>query len=220
MGNALMRELRTNFTAMISKQGAIMFLCLSIIMITSNGQNLFTYYMIFFGILTLGYTEVEVRDRVYISLLSSPCTRKDYVVAKFLGGIIWIIFLFVSGVLLNMLANKLIPMMCGPINMAGAKMISIYMLLLVELYYLLYFTLGIKFSRIAYYVIFFIMIIGSSTVASVFDNDDISSELLLKIVKIFSGDILLNNIILIVLAGLIITLFTCISMFIFEKKDL
>ncbi|MEG2917413.1 MAG: ABC-2 transporter permease [Clostridium sp.] len=220
MGNALMRELRTNFTAMISKQGAIMFLCLGMIMITSKGQNLFTYYMIFFGVLTLGYTEIEVRDRVYISLLSSPCTRKDYVVAKFLGGTIWIIFLFASGVLLNILAHRLIPTMCGHINMVGAKMISIYMVLLIELYYLLYFTLGIKFSRIAYYVIFFIMIIGSSTVASIFSNDDISSKVLQNIVKIFSSDVILDNVILIVLVGLIITLFTCISMFVFEKKDL
>ncbi|MEG1256181.1 ABC-2 transporter permease [Clostridium sp.] len=219
MRKALIRELRTNFSIIASKQGLLILMCLVIIMITSNGIDMFKYYMVFFGILGVGYTELESRDKVYISLLSSPCTRKDYVIAKFLSFTIWIIFLFVSGVLLNTLVHWVVPSICEPIDISSAKMMVTYVTLLLAIYYLVYFTLGIKFARICYYVIFMIMIVGTSIINNFFEYN-FTPEFLIDIMKIFTTNSILNNGILVALIGLIITLFTCISIFIFEKKDL
>ena len=220
MWKMALRDLRGIFNLYNNKNGLIMILIVIFFSITNKGNGLFSYFLLMGGVISIAFTEMEARDKVHISILSSSCKRSDYVLGKFLSTIIWILSITIIGFLLNNLIYMIYPAEYLRLPISIVKMSISYILIFVSLYYCVYFSLGIKFARVFYFVIFFVMI-GAFTISDILKGESLPNWLsnIERFLTLLQSNTITSNIILAILVIAILALIAAISVVIYEKKD-
>ncbi len=221
MWKMAMRDLRGVFNLYSNKSGLIMIVVVILFGVGNKGAGLFNYFLLMGGVISIAFTEMEARDKIHISILSSPCKRSDYVLGKFLFSIMWIIIVTVIGVLLNNLIYMIYPAEYLKLPPSVIKGTVSYILIFVALYYCVYFSLGIKFAKIFYFVIFFVIMAGTLTIGEYLKGEALPEWLssIERLLVIFQSNTLGSNIILSALVLGILALIATISVVIYEKKD-
>jgi len=220
MWKMALRDLRGIFNLYNNKNGLTMIVIVIFLGIVNKGEGLFNYFLLMGGIISIAFTEMEARDKVHISILSSSCKRSDYVLGKFLSTIIWIVSITIIGLLLNNLIYMIYPAEYLRLPISIAKMSISYILIFVSLYYCVYFSLGIKFARVFYFVIFFVMI-GAFTISDILKGESLPNWLsnIERFLALLQSNTITSNIILAILVIATLALIATISVVIYEKKD-
>lgn len=220
MWKMALRDLRGIFNLYNNKNGLIMIVIVIFFSIANKGEGLFNYFLLIAGVISIAFTEMEARDKVHISILSSPCKRSDYVLGKFLSTIIWILSITIIGFLLNNLIYMIYPAEYLRLPISIVKMSISYILIFVALYYCVYFSLGIKFARIFYFIIFFVMI-GAFTISDILKGKALPTWLsgIERFIALLQSNTITSNIILAILVIATLALIATISVVIYEKKD-
>lgn len=221
MWKMALRDLRGIFNLYNNKNGLIMIVIVIFLSIANKGEGLFNYFLLIAGIISIAFTEMEARDKVHISILSSPCKRSDYVLGKFLSTIIWIVSITIIGFLLNNLIYMIYPAEYLRLPISIIKMSISYILIFVSLYYCVYFSLGIKSARVFYFVIFFAIIVGTSAISEFLKGEPLPNWVsnIGRFLTLLQGNTITSNIILAILVLAILALIAAVSVIIYEKKD-
>jgi len=221
MWKMALRDLRGIFNLYNNKNGLIMIVIVIFLSIANKGEGLFNYFLLIAGIISIAFTEMEARDKVHISILSSPCKRSDYVLGKFLSTIIWILSITIIGFLLNNLIYMIYPAEYLKLPLSIVKMSISYILIFVALYYCVYFSLGIKFARISYFIIFFMVMVGTLNIGEFLKGEPLPIWLsgIERFLTLLQSNTITSNIILVTLVIAILALIAAISVVIYEKKD-
>ena len=220
MWKMINRELSTNISIYKNFRGLVIVLCAIIypFLIGSDNMSAFNYFIMLGGLTSVAFTEGESRDKVYISILSSPCKRSDYVFGKFLGNLIWIGILTVIGLILNGILNVMMPERCLPATLGQVKLVVSYMLIFTGIYYLLYFALGLKWAKIGYFVVFFAIMVGVVGMEDIIFGSN-SPHVIRQLYSFIDSADLLNNLILLIIVGALLGLFAYVSYIFYDKKD-
>lgn len=214
------RELNTNLSVYKNSRGLIiMMMAIMYPLVASSGDmSMFNYFIMLGGLTSVAFTEGELRDKVYMSILSAPCKRSDYVFGKFLGNLIWVGILTALGLVLNWIFNMLIPDRCLPANLVQVKLVVTYILIFTGIYYLLYFAAGLKWAKIGYFFVFFAIMVG------IVGMDDLvlganTPQLIKGVYSFMENTSVVNNLILVIMVGAFIGLLSYISLIFYDKKD-
>lgn len=204
-----------------NRNGLIMLAVVIFFGIANKGNGFFSYFLLIAGVINIAFTEMEGRDKVQVSILSSPCKRSDYVLGKFLSSIILIIIATIVGVIINNLIYMIYPSEYLNIPISVVKMSLSYILIFVSLYYCVYFSLGIKIARIFYFILFFILMTGTFIIGDITKGEAIPTWLsgIEQFLVLFQSNTIASNIILAILVLAILALIATISVVIYEKKD-
>ncbi|GAA0116001.1 ABC-2 transporter permease [Clostridium senegalense] len=214
MLNVIKRELKIQLLSLKGSQFIVLLISMAVIAMT-QGQDFINYLIMVLVIGGLGYTELESRDGVYKSTLSYPCTRKDYVLGKFIASILVAMIGCILAIVLNEVLLIAIPTKFIGVNIHSLKSILLYSLLIISMYYLAYFSLGIKAAKISYYVAFIVFMMGF-----MFINNIFKFKLEGNIVKLLSNTSIQFNIILVIAVLAITGILATLSVVIYEKRDL
>lgn len=218
MWKMINRELRFLMKNYKGFGGLVVVLC-AIFTPVINGGSVFAFFILFGGVAGLASTEIESRDKAYYSILSAPCTRTDYVYGKFISNILWLLILTVGGWLLNMLIGLVLPGRIAPLTLGMAKIVVGYILIFISIYHVLYFTLGVKWAKIGYFLCFFAIIFGIMMMDELIFGTG-APEFITNIYDFLQSGALINNLIYFVILGGLVGLSAYISAIIYEKKDL
>jgi len=199
MWKMAMRDLRGVFNLYSNKSGLIMIVVVILFGVGNKGAGLFNYFLLMGGVISIAFTEMESRDKIHIS----------------------IIIVTVIGVLLNNLIYMIYPAEYLKLPPSVIKGTVSYILTFVALYYCVYFSLGIKFAKIFYFVIFFVIMAGTLTIGEYLKGEALPGWLssIERLLVIFQSNTLGSNIILSALVLGILALIATISVVIYEKKD-
>ncbi len=221
MWKMAMRDLRGIFNLYINKSGLVMIVVVILFGVGNKGAGLFNYFLLMGGVISIAFTEMESRDKIHISILSSPCKRSDYVLGKFLSSIIWIVAITIIGLLLNNLIYMIYPAEYLKLPLSVIKGTTSYILIFVALYYCVYFSLGIKFARIFYFIIFFVIMAGTLAIGEFLKGESLPRWLssIERFLVLFQSNTVASNIILVMLVLAVLALIATISVVIYEKKD-
>ena len=221
MWKMALRDLRGIFNLYNNKNGLIMIIVVIFLGIVNKGNGLFSYFLLMGGVISIAFTEMEARDKIHVSILSSPCKRSDYVLGKFLSTTIWIVAITIIGLLLNNLIYMIYPAEYLKLPSSVIKGSVSYILIFVALYYCVYFSLGIKFARIFYFVIFFVIMAGILTISEFLKGEPLPSWLssMERFLGLFQSNTVASSIILITLVLATLALIAIISVVSYEKKD-
>lgn len=221
MWKMAMRDLRGIFNLYKNKNGLIMIVVVILFGVGNKGNGLFSYFLLMGGVISIAFTEMEARDKIHVSILSSPCKRSDYVLGKFLSTTIWIVAITIIGLLLNNLIHMIYPAEYLKLPSSVIKGSVSYILIFVALYYCVYFSLGIKFARIFYFVIFFVIMAGILTIGEFLKGEPLPRWLssMERFLGLFQSNTVASNIILITLVLATLALIAIISVVSYEKKD-
>lgn len=213
-----MRELKTILT--IYKSKLIIFMVFPILYTFINDKSdFFSFYALMGGIMMIAGPEMENRDKVYVSVLSAPCKRSEYVLGKFLAAIIWMIIIVATGVLINYGLCALLPQRVSPIDAISIKLIPMYMSLFISIYYMVIFVFGQKIAKAWYLITFFLVMIGvmgANELISGFQFQGIIGA----IINFITSTSMANIILLIILELAIIGILGVISVAVYDKRDL
>lgn len=218
MWRMIERELRINLSQYTNIRGLAMLICIIVYPFLMGGGTVFNYFILIGGISSIAFTEMESRDRVYISLLSGPCKRSDYVFGKFIANLIWVGIITGIGLVLNAIFHIITPEMCDVVKIANVKLVVSYMLILTGIYYFFYFVLGMKWAKIGYFLVFFAIMMGIMGFGDIITSIN-TPPILSNIIMFLENNSITNNIILIVIVGSIISLFAYISFVFYDRKD-
>lgn len=214
------REFRTLYMQYWNWQGLGILVFVVLYSVLLNGEGaIFNFFMMISGISILALTEVENRNKVYKTILSIPCTRKEYVYGKFMANVLWICIMAIIGLLLNLVLNFISPAKFVMVSAGVVKILISYILICTGIYYLVYFAVGIKWAKIAYFVSFIAMMIGIISVFNVAQNLSTFTGFIGKLIKIFESKSIINNVILIIIVSGIEVLLAYISFIFYDKKD-
>ncbi len=221
MWKMALRDLRGIFNLYNNKNGLIMIIVVIFLGIVNKGNGLFSYFLLMGGVISIAFTEMEARDKIHVSILSSPCKRSDYVLGKFLSTTIWIVAITIIGLLLNNLIYMIYPAEYLKLPSSVIKGSVSYILIFVALYYCVYFSLGIKFARIFYFVIFCVIMAGILTISEFLKGEPLPSWLssMERFLGLFQSNTVASSIILITLVLATLALIAIISVVSYEKKD-
>ncbi len=221
MWKMAMRDLRGIFNLYNNKNGLIMIVAIILIGVGNKGNGLFSYFLLMGGVISIAFTEMEARDKIHVSILSGPCKRSDYVLGKFLSTIIWIVSITIIGLLLNNLIYMIYPAEYLKLPSSVIKGSVSCILIFVAIYYCVYFSLGIKFARIFYFVIFFGIMAGTLTISEFLKGEPLPNWLssMERFLGLFQSNTVASNIILITLVLATLALIAIISLVSYEKKD-
>lgn len=218
MWKMINRELRFLMKNYKGFGGLVVVLC-AIFTPVINGGSVFAFFTLFGGVAGIAITEIESRDKAYYSILSAPCTRTDYVYGKFVSNILWLLTLAVGGWLLNMLIGLVLPGRITPLTLGMAKIVVGYILIFISIYHVLYFTLGVKWAKIGYFLCFFAIIFGVMMMDAVVFGAE-APKLATNIYDFLQSGALINNLIYFVILGGVVGLFVYISAIVYDRKDL
>lgn len=220
MWKMINREQSTNISIYKNFRGLVIVLCAIVypFLIGSDNMSVFNYFIMLGGLTSVAFTEGESRDKVYMSILSSPCKRSDYVFGKFLGNLIWVGILTIVGLILNSILNIMMPGKYLLVTLGQVKLVVSYMLIFTGIYYLLYFALGLKWAKIGYFAVFFAIMVG------IVGMDDIvfgssSPQIIKQLYSFIESAALVNNLILVIIVGALLGLFAYVSYIFYDKKD-
>ena len=213
MLNVIKRDLKIQLLSLKGSQFIVLLISMSVIAMT-QGQDFINYLIMVFVIGGLSYTELENRDGVYKSTLSYPCTRKDYVLGKFIASIVVAMIGCIVSIILNEILLIAIPTKFAGVNIHSLKSILLYSLVILSMYYFSYFSLGIKAAKISYYVTLVVFMIGFMFINNIFKFNQGN------ITKFISNTSIQFNIILIMGVLAITGILATLSVVIYEKRDL
>lgn len=213
MLNVIKRDLKIQLLSLKGSQFIVLLISMSVIAMT-QGQDFINYLIMVFVIGGLSYTELESRDGVYKSTLSYPCTRKDYVLGKFIASIVVAMIGCIVSIILNEILLIAIPTKFAGVNIHSLKSILLYSLVILSMYYFSYFSLGIKAAKISYYVTLVVFMIGFMFINSIFKFNQGN------ITKFISNTSIQFNIILVIAVLAITGILATLSVVIYEKRDL
>ncbi|WP_010299526.1 ABC-2 transporter permease [Clostridium senegalense] len=213
MLNVIKRDLKIQLLSLKGSQFIVLLISMTVIAMT-QGQDFINYLIMVFVIGGLSYTELENRDGVYKSTLSYPCTRKDYVLGKFIASIVVAMIGCIVSIMLNEILLIAIPTKFAGVNIHSLKSILLYSLVILSMYYFSYFSLGIKAAKISYYVTLVVFMIGFMFINNIFKFNQGN------ITKFISNTSIQFNIILIVGVLAITGILATLSVVIYEKRDL
>lgn len=213
MLNVIKRELNLQLSSLKGMQMVI--IAIVMIFIGTTNPTQFTSMLIMMCVISsLGYTAIECRNGVNKYLLSCPCTRKQYVMGKFISTIIILSTTTVIAGFLNRILVKIIPDMFLVTSFHELKVLFLYGLIITSIYYLAYFSLGIKAATISYYISFVIAMIGFMSINSIFSYMQAR-----KVINLLTSNNIILNLMLIII-GLAISAIVCVlSIVFYEKKD-
>lgn len=218
MTNIVLNNIRTIFYMYRSR--IFIFILLPILNAFLNiYTGFFSFYIMLGFAVILATPEIESRDKAYISILSAPCKRSEYVIGRYISLLIWGIVVVASGLGINFILNIISPDKISMPSLSIIKITSTYMILSICIYYLIYFAFSLKATRVSYFIIFIVLIIGSAM------EDFIGTEnfFLYRIKGISSlimGAGVLINIIYIVILVAVVMLVANISAALYNRKDL
>lgn len=213
-----MRELKIMLT--MYKSRLIIFIVFPILYTFINDKSdFFSFYALMGGIMMLAGPEMENRDKVYISVLSAPCKRSEYVIGKFLAAIIWMIIIVISGVLINYGLCALIPQEVSAIDALSIKLIPMYMCLFISIYYMVIFVFGQKIAKAWYLITFFLVMIGVMGASELIAGTQFQGTLG-AIINFIGSTSMVNTMMLIILELAIIGILGTVSVTVYEKRDL
>lgn len=218
MINIVFRELKGLIKNYKGIGGLIVCLC-AIFTPMMNGGSVFAFFTLFGGVAGIALTEIESRDRAYYAILSAPCTRTDYVLGKFISNIIWLVMLAVGGWLLNMVIEMVLPGRISPFTIGIAKIVVGYILIFISIYLVLYFTLGVKWAKIGYFICFFAIIFGVMMMDQIFFGTN-APQFITNIYNFLQSGSLMNNAIYFIIVGGIVGVLAYVSAIVYERKDL
>ena len=218
MWKMINRELRFLMKNYKGVGGLVVVLC-AIFTPLMNGGSVFAFFTLFGGVAGIAVTEIESRDKAYYSILSTPCTRTDYVYGKFVSNILWLLTLAVGGWLLNMVIEMVLPGRITPMTLGMAKIVVGYILIFISIYHVLYFTLGVKWAKIGYFLCFFAIIFGIMMMDELIFGTW-APEFITNIYNFLQSGALINNLIYFVILGGVVGLFVYISAIVYDRKDL
>lgn len=213
MLNVIKRDLKIQLLSLKGSQFIVLLISMTVIAMT-QGQDFINYLIMVFVIGGLSYTELENRDGVYKSTLSYPCTRKDYVLGKFIASIVVAMIGCIVSIILNEILLIAIPTKFAGVNIHSLKSILLYSLVILSMYYFSYFSLGIKAAKISYYVTLVVFMIGFMFINSIFKFNQGN------ITKFISNTSIQFNIILVIAVLAITGILATLSVVIYEKRDL
>lgn len=218
MWKMINRELRFLLKNYKGIGGLIIILC-AIITPVINGGSVFAFFVLFGGVAGIASTELESRDKAFYSILSAPCTRNDYVWGKFLVNTLWMLILAVCGAILNMGLASILPEKINPLTIGMAKVVIGYILIFISVYHVLYFTLGVKWAKIGYFICFFAIIFGIMMMDQILFGTNVP-KFIGNIYGFLESGAFINNLIYIVIVGGIVGLSGYVSTIVYGNKDL
>lgn len=211
------RELKTMLA--MYKSRLIIFIVFPILFtILNDKSDFFSFYTLMGGIMMLAGPEMENRDKAYISVLSAPCKRSEYVWGKYLAMILWMIIIVVSGTLLNYGLRIILPEKVTALDTLTIKLIPMYMCLFISIYYMVIFVFGQKIAKAWYLITFMIVMIGVMGANELIQGVTFQGKLgvLLKFIQSTS---LINTALLLIIILAIIGILGTISVIVYDKKD-
>lgn len=218
MTNIVLNNIRTIFYMYRSK--IFIFILLPILNAFLNiYTGFFSFYIMLGFAVVLATPEIESRDKAYISILSAPCKRSEYVIGRYISLLIWGLVVVSSGLGINFILNIISPDKISMPSLSIIKITTTYMILSICIYYLIYFAFSLKATRVSYFIIFIVLIIGSAME----DFIGTGNFLLYRIKGISSlimGAGVLINIIYIVILVAVVMLVANISAVLYNRKDL
>lgn len=218
MRRIMLRELKFLSKNYRGFGGVIVAMC-AILTPLVNGGSVFGFFTLFGGIAGIAATEMESRDKAYYSILSSPCTRTDYVLGKFLSNIIWILLIAFIGGFLHLGIQWVIPGKVSEFTFGMAKLIVGYIFVCVSIYLVLYFTLGVKYAKVGYFLCFFAIMMGVMMMDTIFFSSS-APKVATTVYNFLQSSALINNLIYFVIIGGIVGLLAYVSAIAYNKKDL
>lgn len=218
MTNIVLNNIRTIFYMYRSR--IFIFILLPILNAFLNiYTGFFSFYIMLGFAVVLATPEIESRDKAYISILSAPCKRSEYVIGRYISLLIWGLVVVSSGLGINFILNIISPDKISMPSLSIIKITTTYMILSICIYYLIYFAFSLKATRVSYFIIFIVLIIGSAME----DFIGTGNFLLYRIKGISSlimGAGVLINIIYIVILVAVVMLVANISAVLYNRKDL
>lgn len=218
MTNIVLNNIRTIFYMYRSR--IFIFILLPILNAFLNiYTGFFSFYIMLGFAVVLATPEIESRDKAYISILSAPCKRSEYVIGRYISLLIWGLVVVASGLGINFILNIISPDKISMPSLSIIKITTTYMILSICIYYLIYFAFSLKATRVSYFIIFIVLIIGSAME----DFIGTGNFLLYRIKGISSlimGAGVLINIIYIVILVAVVMLVANISAVLYNRKDL
>lgn len=218
MTNIVLNNIRTIFYMYRSK--IFIFILLPILNAFLNiYTGFFSFYIMLGFAVVLATPEIESRDKAYISILSAPCKRSEYVIGRYISLLIWGLVVVSSGLGINFILNIISPDKISMPSLSIIKITTTYMILSICIYYLIYFAFSLKATRVSYFIIFIVLMIGSAME----DFIGTGNFLLYRIKGISSlimGAGVLINIIYIVILVAVVMLVANISAVLYNRKDL
>ena len=104
-----------------------------------------TYFIFFMYFLNVPYiNEIENRSKAYISILSAPCTRTEFVLSKYITAAISIALYSAIGSILQIILHLIIPSKIASFDVKSLIYGIAIIITCAAIYHLLYFTLGIN----------------------------------------------------------------------------
>ncbi|MGG7165344.1 ABC-2 transporter permease [Clostridium ihumii] len=219
MLNVIKRELGLQFSYLKGMQLVGMLLVVMFVMFVNKDKNFMCYVMLMFLVGTFGYTELENRNKVYLSILSGNCSRKNYIIGKYLFIIIWSIVVGVVLILLNKMLFLIMPSMVADTNIFQMKTMILYGIFISSVYYFAYFSLGMKAAKISYYIVLMLYTFGFMMLLNGFQYG-IGCEYSNIIFKLIFATDIVTNIITVVITLAVSAILCVLSVIFYEKKDL
>lgn len=219
MLNVIKRELNIQFSTLKGMQLVGILIALFFIGFVVKDKNFANYIILMFVIGAIGYTELENRNKVYLTILSGNCSRKNYVLGKYLFILIWTIIVGIFAVLLNKVLFFMMPNTFGDVNLFQLKTIMLYAIFMGSVYYFSYFSLGIKVAKISYYIVFIFYMVGFIFINNGFQYG-FGSEFSNIIFKLIFATDIVTNIITILITLAVSAILCVLSVIFYEKKDL
>lgn len=218
MTNIVLNNIRTIFYMYRSR--IFIFILLPILNAFLNiSTGFFNLYIMLGFAVILVTPEIESRDKAYISILSAPCKRSEYVIGRYISLLIWGLIVVASGLGINFILNIISPDKISMPSLSTIKITSTYMILSICIYYLIYFAFSLKATRVSYFIIFIVLTIGI-TMEDFIGTENFFLYRIKGISSLIMGAGVLINIIYIVILVAVVMLVANISAVLYNRKDL
>lgn len=218
MTNIVLNNIRTIFYMYRSR--IFIFILLPILNAFLNiSTGFFNLYIMLGFAVILVTPEIESRDKAYISILSAPYKRSEYVIGRYISLLIWGLIVVASGLGINFILNIISPDKISMPSLSTIKITSTYMILSICIYYLIYFAFSLKATRVSYFIIFIVLTIGI-TMEDFIGTENFFLYRIKGISSLIMGAGVLINIIYIVILVAVVMLVANISAVLYNRKDL
>ncbi|SHK40440.1 ABC-2 family transporter protein [Hathewaya proteolytica DSM 3090] len=206
-------------TLYMYKKSLLLFLIIPFFFtITKTYDDFFSITMLMGAIMVLALPECDFRDGCNTFILSTPCTRSKYIAGKFINMVCWFITVMVIAILITSLMKNMIPYGFNMPSFSNVKLILAFTMIFMSIYYLITYSLNVKFAKILYFFTFFLAMLFYSQIP-VLSSTNTVRDLFPTLFNFLSSTSILNNLLFLIIMIVIVWLLTLLTIVIYEKKD-
>lgn len=184
------------------------------------GTSFIYMFLLMVSFTAIATVQLELKQKTHTSFLSVACTRKEYVLSKFISLIINNLFFLVVGIVLNKILNLISPKYFLEYPLYRVFLLTLSVTLLGEMYYFVAYSFGQKIATLTY----FILIAISIGFMTIFQNGSLTMSGILNF--ILRNKVTLNfrsstGILIFVLSFIVLSIISMfLTLFFYNRKDI